>query len=277
MPIARPVIAKTFVSPAASQVRSALLFSLLLMAASLNALAQNIGVSPASLTFAKTIVGVTSASKSVTVTNNGASAQAVNFGMSGDFSETDNCGGSIAGGGGSCTVKISFTPTLTGAISGATSIYDNSNNLLTFVGLTGSGAAAVAIAPTSLNFGAVTIGTLSAAKTFKITNDAGANINGHHGEQRLRNQYRHLFDGGYRPQEVLYGERAGAAHVGHRRWRDHHYRQCTQRYTSDTRSFRDWDGWFDYPDLTQQNHSYLQSGDGRRQCLSDHHDHQHQW
>jgi hypothetical protein len=153
----------------AKQFQRVLLLSALFVTASLNSWAQ-IVVSSASLTFPKTIVGVTSASKPVTITNNGATAQAFNIVTSGDFTESDSCGGSIAGGGGTCTANISFTPTLVGAISGAVSIYDPSKNLLAFVGLTGTGAAPVTAAPASLSFGAVTIGTTSATKTFKITN-----------------------------------------------------------------------------------------------------------
>ncbi len=168
--------ANTSASSFSKQFHRVLLLSALFVTASLNSWAQNITVSPASLAFAKQIVGTTSASKAVTITNSGASAQAVNIVMSGDFTETDNCGGSISGGG-SCTAKISFAPTLTGAISGAASIFDNSKNLLAFVGLTGTGGAPVATAPTSLSFGAVPIGTLSAAKTFKITNNTASSIN----------------------------------------------------------------------------------------------------
>ena len=167
--------ANTSASSVAKQFHKVLLLSALFVTASLNSFAQ-IAVSPASLTFAKTIVGVTSSSKPVTIANSGASAQAVNIVMSGDFTETDNCGGSISGGG-SCTANISFAPTLVGAISGAASIFDNSKNLLAFVGLTGTGGAPVTTAPTSLSFTSVPIGTLSAAKTFKITNNTANSIN----------------------------------------------------------------------------------------------------
>src|SRR5258708_30148931 len=94
----------TSASTVAKQFQRVLLLSALVVTASLNSWAQ-IVVSPASLTFAKTIIGVTTASKPVTITNNGASAQAVNFVTSGDFAETDNCAGNIAGVG-SCTANI---------------------------------------------------------------------------------------------------------------------------------------------------------------------------
>jgi hypothetical protein len=110
----------------------------------------------------------------VKVTNKGASAQPIDIAMSGDFTESDNCGGSVAAAG-SCTANISFAPTAIGAISGAASIYDNSNNLLALIALKGTGDAPVTVVPASLSFTGGTVGTLSAAQTVKITNaTAGA-------------------------------------------------------------------------------------------------------
>jgi hypothetical protein len=174
---ATAIAANISASSVAKKFQRVLLLSALFATASLNSWAQ-IVVSPASVVFTtKQVVGTTSASKSVTITNNGASAQAVNFVMSGDFTETDNCAGSVAGGGGSCTANIFFSPTLVGSISGAATIVDPSKNLLAFVGLTGTGLAPVTTAPTSLSFGAVAIGTTSATKTFKITNNSPSPIN----------------------------------------------------------------------------------------------------
>src|ERR1700674_1214739 len=174
---ATAIAANISASSVARQFHRVLLLSALFVTASLNSWAQ-IVVSPASVTFTtKQVVGTTSTSKPVTITNNGATAQAVNIVMSGDFTETDNCAGSVAGGGGSCTANIFFSPTLIGSISGAATIFDPSKNLLAFVGLTGTGLAPVTTAPASLSFGAVAIGTTSATKTFKITNNSPAAIN----------------------------------------------------------------------------------------------------
>src|ERR1700674_3403548 len=122
---ATAIAANTSASSDAKQFQRVLLLSALFVTPSLNSWAQ-IVVSPASLTFSKTIVGVTSAAKTVTITNNGASAQPINpIVMSGDFTTPDHCGGSIAGGG-TCTAHIFFTPTIVGAISGAATIVDPS-------------------------------------------------------------------------------------------------------------------------------------------------------
>ena len=166
---------KISVSSVASQFHKVLLLSVLVAASSLGAFAQ-ITVSPASIKFtAKQLIDTVSSSKPVTISNTGASAQTISIVTSGDFSETDNCNNSIAGGG-ACTANISFAPTIVGSISGAVSIYDQDNNLLAFVGLTGTGEAPVSTAPASLSFTAGTIGTTSAAKTFKITNNTKGTV-----------------------------------------------------------------------------------------------------
>jgi hypothetical protein len=174
---------RPYASPANSSISSfskifdrVLLLSALLVAAGLNSFAQDITVSLASLKFASQVIDTTSTAQSVTITNGGASAQVVDIVMGGDFTETDNCAGNIAAGS-SCTAKISFTPSLVGSISGAASIYDGSHNLLAFVGLSGTGDAPVTTSPASLSFKAGTIGTLSAAQTFKITNNFSGSVN----------------------------------------------------------------------------------------------------
>src|SRR5580658_9989927 len=106
---ATAIAAKMSVSSFAKHFHRVLLLSVLIWAASLNVLAQ-ITVSPATIKFTvKQIIDTTSASKAVTISNGGASAQPIVIVMSGDFTETDNCSGSIAGGG-NCTANISFAP-----------------------------------------------------------------------------------------------------------------------------------------------------------------------
>ena len=161
-----------FISKRVSRV---LLTVFLLMTASIRLSAQTVAVSPSALTFSKQTVGSTSAAGAVTITNNSGSSQAVTISPSGDFTESDDCGGNIASGG-SCNLKVYFAPTIVGNILGASTIRDNSGNLLALLGLAGNGVAPVTVAPASLAFGAVPIGTLSAAKTFKITNNTSGSI-----------------------------------------------------------------------------------------------------
>ena len=158
----------------AKKLRKVLLFSALFMMASVSSWGQ-LTLSTSSLTFASTLIDTTSAGKTVTITNTGVSAQPIVITMSGDYAETDTCGGTISASG-SCVVTITFSPTVLGSIKGAASIFDNSNNLLAFVGISGSGGAPVTTAPASLAFTGGTIGTISAAKTFKITNNTTGSV-----------------------------------------------------------------------------------------------------
>jgi hypothetical protein len=94
---------------------------------------------PTSLTFGSQAVNTTSASQSVTVTNTGtAAASIVSVGTSGDFSQTNTCGTSIAVNA-SCTVNVSFTPTSSGTRTGSVTITGNASNSLLTVALSGTG------------------------------------------------------------------------------------------------------------------------------------------
>jgi hypothetical protein len=91
-----------------------------------------------------------------------------------DFTETDNCvGGTIAAGGGSCTISVFFTPSETSLETGQISITDNAANSPQTISLKGTGVAAstaVTLTPTSLSFGNQTVGTVSDSQTVTITN-----------------------------------------------------------------------------------------------------------
>jgi large repetitive protein len=166
---------RTRLSRSSQQVLRSFLIAVSLIAASVSAHAQ-ITVSVSTIKYTvKQVVGTTSATKPVTVTNNGASAQTAVVSYSGDFTGND-CGGSI-GGGATCTLNISFAPTIAGAISGAVTIQDGSGNLLAFVTLTGTGLAQVTTTPASLAFGSVPLGTTSVQKTFKIVNNTSGSVN----------------------------------------------------------------------------------------------------
>jgi hypothetical protein len=165
------VFAYTFASASVSgRVSRALLSALVLIGASFSLFAQDITVSPVTLTFASQAIGSTSAAKNVTVSNKGTSSQAVVFAPSAAFSETDNCNGNIAAGA-SCKVSVYFSPTLLGNISGVLNINDPSNNLLASVTLTGTGVAQTTLTPATLAFGNQEVDVASAAKTATFKNN----------------------------------------------------------------------------------------------------------
>jgi parallel beta-helix repeat protein len=97
-----------------------------------------LNAAPASLSFARTVVGSSAAAQTVTVTNSGTASAAVSsVTVTGDFSQTNNCT-SIAVGG-SCAVTVTFKPTASGTRTGTLTVTSNANNSPTTVTLSGSG------------------------------------------------------------------------------------------------------------------------------------------
>jgi Pectate lyase superfamily protein/F5/8 type C domain/Abnormal spindle-like microcephaly-assoc'd, ASPM-SPD-2-Hydin len=98
-----------------------------------------LSASPASLTFPGTAIGTSAATQSVSVTNTGTSSATISgVSVSGDYSETNNCGTLAVNA--SCTVTVTFTPTATGSRTGTLTVTSNANNSPTKVGLSGTGA-----------------------------------------------------------------------------------------------------------------------------------------
>ena len=95
------------------------------------------------LSFGNQAVGTTSVAVPVTLTNtSGQALTLAGISITGtnasDFAQTNNCGTSVAAHG-SCTIRITFTPTALGARSAALSISDNGGGSPQTVGLTGTG------------------------------------------------------------------------------------------------------------------------------------------
>jgi hypothetical protein len=98
-----------------------------------------LSASPSSVSFGSTAVGSTSAAQNVTVSNPGSTAASVSsVSASGPFSQTNNCGTSIAAGG-SCTVSVKFAPTASGAASGTLSVASSAPGSPLTVALSGTG------------------------------------------------------------------------------------------------------------------------------------------
>jgi len=129
---------------------------------------------PASLSFGDVATGV-SAAKAITLTNTGTTALSITaIAITGtnaaDFAQTHTCGASLAAGA-KCTFSITFTPSVVGARSASLSVTDSAAGSPQLIPLKGVGTTAK-LAPASLNFGSVTVGTTSAAKIVTLTNIA---------------------------------------------------------------------------------------------------------
>jgi phospholipase C len=131
--------------------------------------ATGVSLSPPSLIFPDQLVGTASTAQSVTLTNTGTAALTISsIVASGDFSQTNNCGSSLAPGV-SCSIDVTFGPTTLGARVGTITITDSDSPQS--VGLSGNGVApAVSLSPTSLTFPDQTLGSTSQPQSVTLTN-----------------------------------------------------------------------------------------------------------
>ena len=110
----------------------------------------------------------TSASKTVTLTNTQSTPLTVNsITVSGPFTQTNNCG-SVVSGSGSCTITLTFSPTVTGTLYGGLSLQSSDAVSPITVDLEGTGQS-IKYSPTSLTFPSTVVGTSSPAKVVTIT------------------------------------------------------------------------------------------------------------
>ncbi len=122
------------------------------------------------------IVASTSAAKTVILTNSGtASLTLTGIAASGDFAETNPCPASLAPKA-TCTISVTFTPTVTGTVSGALTITDDASNSPQVVSLTGTEVNVVSLAPSYIAFGSVTVGATSAPQTITVTNNSAGDV-----------------------------------------------------------------------------------------------------
>ena len=103
-----------------------------------------LSASPSSLSFGSQTIMTSSASQQVVLTNSTSdSITVLSVSGGGDFSETDNCASSLPlPPGGTCTVAITFTPSVVGPESGGVTITNNIQSVATTIPMAGIGAAA---------------------------------------------------------------------------------------------------------------------------------------
>ncbi|MDX6534153.1 MAG: hypothetical protein QOF68_1897, partial [Gaiellales bacterium] len=131
--------------------------------------------------FADQTVGTTSPSQTVTVTNTGtANLDITTVSPSGDFSAV-GCAGATLAPAGACDITVTFSPTATGARSGALAIASNAASSPDSVALAGNGtpvpAPAVGLSSSTAGFGNQLVGTTSATQTVTLTNTGTADMN----------------------------------------------------------------------------------------------------
>jgi subtilase family serine protease len=138
-----------------------------------------ISLSTASLAFASTAVGASSATQNVTLTNTGTAAVVLSgiaiIGTNAtSFTDTTTCGASLAASS-SCIVSVTFKPSANGSLSASLSFADNAANSPQAVALSGTGTApTVTLSAANLTFAATNTGASAAAQTVTLTNTGTA-------------------------------------------------------------------------------------------------------
>ncbi|MFZ0309579.1 MAG: choice-of-anchor D domain-containing protein [Candidatus Sulfotelmatobacter sp.] len=136
---------------------------------------QTVALSPSSLGFGYQQVGIPSVAQTITLTNNQSITLNIsNISASGDFSQTNNCGASLAAAA-SCNIQVTFTPTATGTRQGMVAVSDDASNSPQTANLTGTGVvSALTLTPGSLSFLPQVVGTTSTAQNTTVTNSGGS-------------------------------------------------------------------------------------------------------
>jgi len=135
-------------------------------------------LSSSSLTFGNEDVQSSSGAQTVTLTNSGTTSAAISeVTVSGSFTQTNNCGSSLAAGS-SCTINIVFAPVEAGSASGTLTIADNAINSPQSVTLRGIGVAKpqVTLSHSGLTFLSQPVGTSSSPQNVSLQNTGRASL-----------------------------------------------------------------------------------------------------
>jgi len=132
-------------------------------------------LNPSVLTFGNQPVGTTSSEQTVTLSNTGnATLTITKIAFTGtnprQFAQNNTCGASLSAGG-SCTISVTFAPTVAFSPSASLTVTGNAANTPQSVSLTGTGTGPTAsLSPASIAFGNQAVGTTSSAQTVTLTN-----------------------------------------------------------------------------------------------------------
>ena len=141
----------------------------------------SVTLSTTSLAFGSQTIGTTSAAQTVTLTNSGSAILAISsIALTGantnQYGETNNCPATLISGG-TCTISVTFSPTIMSTVTANVSITSNAPGSPQTISLLGTGAAAaVALSPSSLTFSSQGVGTTSAAQTVTLTNNGSVTL-----------------------------------------------------------------------------------------------------
>ncbi len=136
--------------------------------------APSVALNPQQINFGSQPLNSPSDPITVTLTNAGSAPLSISsIAASGDFTQTNTCGSSVAGGSGTCTLQVVFDPTSVGAETNQITITDDAGGTqgITVLGngvLTGG---SLIFSPAKLTFAAQEVGTTSASQTALLVNN----------------------------------------------------------------------------------------------------------
>jgi hypothetical protein len=136
-------------------------------------------LSPSPLAFPGTIVGSAGAALPLTLSNPGSAALTISsISVTGanaaDFSQTNNCGASLAASA-SCTINVTFNPASASSFSAALSVADNATGSPQSASLTGTGTTPQAtLSPNPLAFPSTAVGSSAASLPVTLSNPGTA-------------------------------------------------------------------------------------------------------
>ena len=137
----------------------------------------NVSLSMSSISFGDIALGFSSSAQSITLTNAGpALLNVASIAARGDFSQTNNCGTTLAINA-ICQISVIFTPTGTGQRTGALTITDNASSSPQAVSLIGNGTEPASIGPGN---GSATTATVPSGTTatYNLTLSGGTGLSG---------------------------------------------------------------------------------------------------
>ena len=133
--------------------------------------------SPTQISFPNQATGTTSSGYAVTLINKQpVTLNIASIAAPAPFSQTNNCGTTLASGS-SCTVTVTFAPTLAQHYSSNLTITDEAATSPQTVPLNGTGYALVSLNPSVISFPSQAIGTTSAPSNVTLTNNETVTLN----------------------------------------------------------------------------------------------------
>jgi len=139
---------------------------------------RSISLSPTSISFGSVTVNAAGGTQTVAISNTGNAAVALSgISVTGDFTQTNNCGSSLSKSS-QCTVSLVFKTTTPGSRTGTLTITDNAAGSPHIVALSGSGLAVpqLSFSSSNLSFGAQNVGSTSTPQTLSLSNSGTTSL-----------------------------------------------------------------------------------------------------